>query len=68
MNYAISKEIGIEGIHPRQFLKAVGDHRKHMDLIIGLINEVEKDESASLEEPKDLGLVVTDRLPSPPDH
>lgn len=63
LNYAISKEIGIEGIHPKQFLKAIEDHRKHMDLIIGLVEQVEGGEA--LDEPKDLGLVVATSLPSP---
>lgn len=63
LNHQISKDIGIEGIHPRQFLKAIEDHRKHMDLIISLIHRVEGGEA--LEEPKDLGLVVTDKMPSP---
>jgi hypothetical protein len=63
LNHQISKSIGIEGIHPRQFLKAISDHRQHMDLIIGLIRKAEDGEA--LEEPKDLGLVVTDQMPSP---
>jgi hypothetical protein len=67
LNYQIARTIGIEGLHPKQFLKAIEEHRKHMDLVIGLIQKAEAGEA--IEEPRDLGLVIAQDMPtSPQDH